>query len=394
MIRQTDLSNTFRTKLLPAWNEGRRFVDVCGGTRSGKTYAILQLLILVVANDKIATINSVCAETMPQLKRGAIRDFQAIMRRAEIWNDANWNKTDCIYTFANGAILEFFSLDSDGKVHGLARDRLFVDEAQNVSWEVVRQLLVRTRGRVIFGYNPTREFWVHTEIQPRPECVSINSTYKDNEFLSPEQVREIEANRKDARWWRVYGEGLVGAYEGVIYDFEQIDALPDKGGMVEVYGIDFGFTHDPSVAVRCLVHTGRREIYAEQLFYRTQMLNTDIVAELKANGVPPIATIVADSAEPKSIEEIRRSGYRNIEGAYKATRLAEQIAHIKQYKLFVTKNSVEAIRELRAFVWAQDKDGRQLNEPMKGGDHFADALRYAVFGTTTGNRGKYIISIA
>lgn len=394
MIRQTDLSNTFRTKLLPAWNEGKRFVDVCGGTRSGKTYAILQLLILVVANDKIATINSVCAETMPQLKRGAIRDFQAIMRRAEIWNDAHWNKTDSIYTFPNGSILEFFSLDSDGKVHGLARDRLFVDEAQNVSWEVVRQLLVRTRGRVVFGYNPTREFWVHTEIQPRPECVSINSTYKDNEFLSPEQVREIEANRKDARWWRVYGEGLVGAYEGVIYDFEQIEVMPDKGGMVEVYGIDFGFTHDPSVAVRCLVHTGRREIYAEQLFYRTQMLNTDIVAELKANGVLPSATIVADSAEPKSIEEIRRSGYRNIEGAYKATRLAEQIAHIKQYKLFVTKNSVEAIRELRAFVWAQDKDGRQLNEPMKGGDHFADALRYAVFGTTTGNRGKYIISIA
>ena len=394
MIRQTDLSKTFREKLLPAWNEGKRFLDVCGGTRSGKTYAVLQLLILVVANDKTATINSVCAETMPQLKRGAIRDFQSIMRKAEIWNDACWNKTDSIYTFPNGAVLEFFSLDSDGKVHGLARDRLFIDEAQNVSWEVVRQLLVRTRGRVVFGYNPTREFWVHTEIQPRPECVSINSTYKDNEFLSPEQVAEIEANRKDVRWWRVYGEGKVGAYEGVIYDFEQIDTMPDKGGMVEVYGIDFGFTHDPSVAVRCFIHTGRREIYAEQLFYRTQMLNSDIVAELKAQGVPMNAIIIADSAEPKSIEEIRRAGYRNIEGAYKATRLAEQIAHIKQYKLFVTKSSVEAVRELRQFVWATDKDGRQLNEPMRGGDHFADAMRYAVFGTSTGNRGNYRISIA
>lgn len=393
MIRETDLSKTFREKLLPAWNVGSRFVDVCGGTRSGKTYAILQLLILVVANDKTATINSVCAETMPQLKRGAIRDFQSIMRRAEIWNDASWNKTDSIYTFPNGAILEFFSLDSDGKVHGLARDRLFVDEAQNVSWDVVRQLLVRTKGRVLFGYNPTREFWVHTEIQPRHECVSINSTYKDNEFLTVEQVREIEANRKDARWWRVYGEGLVGAYEGVIYDFEQIDTMPDKGGMLEVYGIDFGFTHDPSVAVRCYIHTGKREIYAEQLFYRRQMLNSDIVAELKSKGVPMSATIIADSAEPKSIEEIRQSGYRNIEGAYKATKIAEQIAHIKQYKLFVTKNSIEAISELRAFVWAQDRDGNMLNEPMRGGDHFADAMRYAVFSTASGNRGNYTISI-
>ena len=393
MIRQTDLSKTFREKLLPAWNVGSRFVDVCGGTRSGKTYAILQLLILVVANDKAPTINSVCAETMPQLKRGAIRDFQSIMRRAEIWNDASWNKTDSIYTFPNGAILEFFSLDSDGKVHGLARDRLFVDEAQNVSWDVVRQLLVRTKGRVLFGYNPTREFWIHTEIQPRPECVSINSTYRDNEFLTVEQVREIEANRKDARWWRVYGEGLVGAYEGVIYDFEQIDEMPDKGGMLEVYGIDFGFTHDPSVAVRCYIHTGKREIYAEQLFYRRHMLNSDIVAELKAKGVPMSATIIADSAEPKSIEEIRRCGFRNIEGAYKATKIAEQIAHIKQYKLFVTKNSIEAISELRAFVWAQDRDGKMLNEPMRGGDHFADAMRYAVFSTASGNRGNYTISI-
>lgn len=394
MIRQTDLSTTFCKKLLPAWNEGKRFLDVCGGTRSGKTFAILQLLILVIANDKTPTINSVCAETMPQLKRGAIRDFQNIMRRAELWNDANYNKTDCIYTFANGSILEFFSLDSEGKIHGLARDRLFVDEAQNIAWEKVRQLLVRTRGRVIFGYNPTREFWVHTEIQPRPECVSINSTYRDNEFLTAEQVAEIEANKKDARWWRVYGEGLVGAYEGVIYDFEQIDTMPEKGGMVEVYGVDFGFTHDPSVAVRCYIHTGRKEIYCDQLFYRTQMLNSDIVRELKANNVPNNATIIADSAEPKSIEEIRRSGYRNIEGAYKATRLAEQIAHIKQYRLFITKSSVEAIKELRTFVWAQDRDGRQLNEPMKGNDHFADAMRYAVFGTTTGNKGQYRINIA
>lgn len=394
MIKQTDLSITFRKKLLPAWNEGKRFLDVCGGTRSGKTFAILQLLILVVANDKTPTINSVCAETMPQLKRGAIRDFQILMRKAEMWSDANFNKTDCIYTFPNGSIIEFFSLDSEGKVHGLARDRLFVDEAQNISWEKVRQLLVRTRGRVIFGYNPTREFWVHTEIQPRPECVSINSTYRDNEFLTAEQVAEIEANKKDARWWRVYGEGLVGAYEGVIYDFEQIDTMPEKGGMVEVFGVDFGFTHDPSVAVQCYIHTGRKEIYCDQLFYRTQMLNSDIVRELKAHNVPHNATIIADSAEPKSIEEIRRSGYRNIEGAYKATRLAEQIAHIKQYRLFVTKRSVEAIKELRTFVWAQDRDGRQLNEPMKGNDHFADAMRYAVFGTTTGNRGQYRISIA
>ena len=372
-----EVTNVF-WKLCDAWSKHPRYIDSEGGTRSSKTYSALQLFIAKAKSDTRPTINSVVSETMPHLKRGAIRDFKQIM--AEGWDADRWSETDKIYTFPNGAIIEFFSADSPGKVHGPARDRLFLNEAQNIPYEVARQLFVRTRGIILFDYNPTHAFWAHEHIKGSDDCISIHSTYKDNQHLTPEQVKEIERNRNDKNWWRVYGEGKVGQLEGIIYDFEQIDTLPDKSdGMVESYGLDFGFTNDPTACVHCLIDTRKKEIFLDEIIFQRGLLNQDIAATLASHNVPKRSvTIYADAAEPKSIAELGQYGY-NIKPCYKATRVAEQIGFIRQYKMYITKRSTNLIKEARGYVWAKDKDEQPLNEPIKINDHTMDALRYGCF---------------
>ena len=372
-------SATF-SKLAQAYAQKPRYIDSEGGTRSGKTYSALQLLILVVQHDRTPTINSVVAESMPHLKRGAIRDFKEIMVAEGLWDDNRWNISDKIYTFTSGAIIEFFGSDSPAKVHGPARDRLFLNEAQNIKWEVARQLFVRTRGTIIFDYNPTAPFWAHEQIRPREGCISIHSTYKDNPFLTPEQVAEIESNRGDKNWWRVYGEGKVGQLEGLIYpDVQVIDELPEAGGLLETYGLDFGFTNDPTACVHCIIDTRKRELYLDQVIYQRGLLNRDIVARLEAEGVPKRGKVIyADAAEPKSIAELCQYGY-NVKPSYKATKIVEQLAFIQQYKIFVTKTSLDLLREIRGYCWSTDKDGKPINEATPFNDHCMDALRYAVF---------------
>jgi phage terminase large subunit len=383
-----------------AWLSKPRYISSCGGTRSGKTFSNLQLLILV-ANTRKVTI-SVVSETMPHLKRGAIRDFQNIMGTE--FDETRWNKTDAIYTFPNGSIIEYFSADSPAKVHGPARDILFLNEAQNISYDIARHLFVRTSERILIDYNPTHTFWVNERIEPSEDCVCIHSTFKDNcdcatgeTFLSPEQVREIESNKGDKNWWRVYGEGKVGQLEGLIFpDFEQVDDLPRPeerpDGMVEAYGLDFGFTNDPSVLIHVLVDNRSREIWADEVFYRTGMLNSDMAAAMKEAGVGR-KTVYADAAEPKTIEELRRYGF-NVQPCYKSTRKAEQLQAMKGYRQKITKRSLNLIREHRGYTWQRDKDGSYLNEPISVQDHAEDALRYGCFPALKAYReSRRIISL-
>lgn len=379
-------------KTMAALHSSPRYLSSCGGTRSGKTFSVLQILVLAALNDKTPTLTSIVSETFPHLRRGAIRDFKAVL--GENWEDDAWSKTESTYTFPSGSVIEFFSTDSPAKVHGPARDRLFINEAQNISYDVARQLFVRTKGLIICDYNPTHSFWLNEIIESQDNCVRVHSTYLDNmdritgeSMLTAEQIAEIESNKRDTNWWRVYGEGKVGTLEGLIYeDFELIDAMPDPSSLVEVYGIDFGFTNDPTALVRCLIDTRRKALYVDELCYRKGMLNSDIVAELRSQNIQRTATIFADSAEPKSIAEIGMYGF-NIKPCYKATSRTEQVSHIKQYKLHITKQSLNLIQEARNYLWKADKDGRRLNEPQDGNDHALDAMRYAVF-TQMGNFRK------
>lgn len=365
-------------KIAQAWAKAPRYLSCRGGTRSGKTFSLLQLFILVAAYDRRPTINSVVSETYPHLRRGAIRDFKTIL--GEFFNPKQWSETTSTYTFGNGAMIEFFSSDTPGKVHGPSRDRLFINEAQNIPFETARQLFVRTRGTIVLDYNPTSPFWLTEDVERRPDCITVHSTYLDNDFLSPAQVAEIEKGRTDANWWKVYGEGRIGTLEGVIYDFDTVDELPPAGGNIHIYGLDFGFTNDPTAIVEIVVKG--KDAYIDELCYSTGMLNKDIALSLDAGGVQRRACpIYCDCAEPKSITDIARYGY-NVKPCTKGggqKSIMFQIQFVKSFRLHVTKRSLNLIKELRNYVWETDKDGARLNVPTDRYNHAMDAMRYALY---------------
>ena len=394
-------------KTLSAWKRHQRYISSCGGTRSGKTFSILQTFILALIEEvnqqRPATVNSVVSESMPHLQRGAIRDFKAIMEKDGLWEEARWNETQHTYTFSNNSILEFFSVDNAGKVHGSARDRLFINEAQNIPYEIARQLFVRTRGQIVCDYNPTHSFWLNEVVEARQNCITIRSTYRDNEFLTPEQVAEIESNRNDRNWWKVYGEGQIGTLDGLIYNFELVDNLPavtEMDSLVEIQGLDFGFTNDPTARVQVVADPRKKILWVRQRCYRTHMLNRHIIEDLQADGVSKRTEIYADCAEPKSIAEIKEAGYNVIpcdkDAPVRSDKLKFQLQWMQGWTLNVTKDSIDLIRELRNYTWDKDRDGNPLNQPIDKFNHLLDALRYAVwtrFAQRAGY-GQYNISFS
>ena len=360
-------------KLYDAAATHPRYISMPGGTRSGKTYSTLQFLHLLIPKaDKAGDINSVVSETLPHLKRGAIRDFERILGHS-LKIDPQWNASDLVYTYPNEAKLEFFSADTSDKVLGPARKRLFLNECNHIDYDTARQLFVRTTGLIIMDYNPASTFWAIEQIEPRKNCVTIHSTYKDNTFLSDEQIAEIESNRDDRNWWTVYGEGKVGTLDGLIYDFDLIDALPSSEGLVEVQGLDFGFTNDPTARVRCLVDTKRKAVYVDERCYRTRMLNADIVEDLRRDGVTRAVPVYADCAEPKTIAEISQAGF-NVRPCTKGApvrsdKLTFQLQWMQGWTLHVTKASLNLINELRNYTWDKDRDGRPTNYPIDKFNH-------------------------
>ncbi len=390
---------------MQAWMRHPRYISSCGGTRSGKTYSILQVFICQLLGEEqrgdAPTINSVVSETYPHLKRGAIRDFKAIMQGFGYWHSENWSETDKIYRFANGSVLEFFSADNAGKVYGSARCRLFLNEAQHIDWETARQLFVRTSGLIVIDYNPTHEFWAMTRIENKDNCIRIHSTYRDNEFLTAAQVREIEDQRGDKNWWKVFGEGEVGTLDGLIYEFDLCDALPpvsEGDRLTEVQGLDFGFTNDPTARVQVVADARVKEMWVRERCYRTHMRNADIVDDLRGDGVGRYVPIYADCAEPKSIADIASAGFRvepcDKDAPVRSEKLRFQLQWMQGWKMHFTKDSVNLIHEARNYCWLKDANGNPTNTPIDKYNHLLDALRYAVwtkFGRDAGS-GEYRVS--
>ena len=372
-------------EIAKAYRDGYRGVDSRGGTRSTKTYSALQFLVFLAVGLARKLVISVVSETLPHLKKGAIRDFERILQDegiigGSLRDDARWNATDCFFQFANGTIIEFFSADAPGKVHGPSRDILFINEGQNIRWETANQLMIRTREFVIVDYNPTHEFWAHTELAPDPRFKQIVSTYKDNRFLTQAQIEDIEKGRKNANWWRVYGLGLTGQLEGVIYQFEQIDRMPDSPGLVRIGGLDYGFTNSKTAGVDILADVRRKKLYLDEMFYGSGMHNFDIIASLNAHGFPKKGPrLYADCAEPKANSEIKLAGF-NVWPSDKGKEITFQISFIQGWEIYVTKTSTNIIHEFRNYLWDTDRDGNRLNHPIKDYDHAMDAFRYGVFG--------------
>lgn len=354
----------------------KRIRGVAGGTSAGKTISILQLLIDKAQSDTTPTLTSVVSESFPHLRRGAMRDFLNIMQEHNYFKDDRWSRTDFTYTFETGSKIEFFSVDQPSKVRGPRRDRLFMNEANNNPREAFEQLEVRTRGEVWLDWNPSHEFWFYDILQERPDdCDFVTLTYLDNEGLPPTIVQSIEARKGNKAWWQVYGLGQLGEVEGRIYTgWQIIDEIPHEARL-ERRGLDFGYSNDPAAIVDVYSYNGGF-ILDEQL-YQLGMSNRALADKLK-NLPLPQTLVVADSAEPKSIDELRLYGINAIPCTKGPGSVHHRIQYVQDQRMSITKRSVNGIREYRSRMWKFDKDGRQLNVPEPGNDHCLDAGEYAL----------------
>jgi len=363
-------SQTTATKKLLSLT--KRIRGVAGGTSASKTISILLILIDYAQSHKNELI-SIVSESFPHLKRGAIRDFLNIMETHGYFKEALWNKTDFVYNFETGSKIEFFSADQPGKVRGPRRDVLFINEANNISYETYTQLEVRTKKIIWCDWNPVQEFWWYTDVMPKQDVDFIILTYKDNEALDKAIVEAIESRRTNKNWWLVYGEGQLGEAEGRIYkDWAVIDEIPHEARL-ERYGMDFGYSNDPTAIVAIYRYNGG--FILDEITYQKGLSNKQI-ADILLNQ--PLSLVIADSAEPKSIDEIRSYGV-NILGSTKGQgSILQGIQYLQDQRISVTKRSVNVIREYRNYMWKTDKDGKIINEPDVGFDHSMDAIRYGI----------------
>lgn len=363
-------------KLLAAFVNPRiRGIASKGGTRSSKTWSTLQLLHLVCVNSEKPLVISCVAATLPMVKRGMMRDFKQMLITENEWDENAFNKSECTYTYPNGCIIEFFGVDNASKVHGSARDILFVNEAQTIPREIFRQLDIRTRKKVIIDFNPVRKFWGETEFVG-DRYITIHSTYKDNPYLSKEQVGAIEKNKDDANWWRIYGEGETGGVEGNVYpSYEIIDEMPETF-TGRCLGLDFGFVNDPTAIVD--IRFQGWDLYADLLCYETGLLNASIADYLTSNMLHRLIT-VCDNAEQKSIVELQQKRIKAIPCVKGRGSVAGGIAQVKQFRLHVTKRSVKLLDELDNYKFIKDEaTDTYTNETIDAWNHALDALRYGV----------------
>ena len=367
----------------------KRIKIIQGGTSAGKTFGILPILIDKAAKKGGLEI-SVVAESIPHLRRGALRDFIKCMKWTNRFVDDRFNKSLLKYEFANGSFIEFFSADDSSKLRGARRDILYVNECNNVNFEAYNELSIRTKHEVYLDFNPANEFWVE-EIKEDKEADFIILTYKDNEALDKGIVDQIEKNRLKAEtstywrnWWKVYGLGELGMLEGVVFsNWKQLDTIPKEARLVGI-GLDFGYTNDPTSCIEIYKHNEKRIL--NEIVYQTGMLNSDI-----AHKLPKDVPVYADSAEPKSIRTLQLAGI-TIKGVTKGRDSINYGIDVMQRENYlVTSNSTNLIKELRSYCWDTDKTGKRLNKPIDNYNHAIDAVRYHEMETLGMNKnyGSY-----
>jgi phage terminase large subunit len=384
LIRTTAIRKILRLR--------NRIKIIQGGTSAGKTFGILPILISKAAKRPLMEI-SVVAESIPHLRRGALKDFLSMMKSGFRYVDKRYNKSLLRYDFDNGSYIEFFSADDSSKLRGARRDILYINECNNIEFEAYNELAIRTKREIYLDFNPANEFWVHTELKNEPDTDFVVLTYKDNEALDKGIVREIEKNRLKgltssywANWWNVYGLGEMGSLQGVVFsNWKQIDTIPTEARLLG-YGVDFGYTADPTSIIEVYNYNGQRIL--NEICYQTGLVNTEIAKKLQKNIIA-----YADSAEPKSIEEIRRTG-QLIKGVTKgldSVNFGIQIMQSQEY--LVTSQSTNLIKELRSYCWDKDRSGKQINKPIANYNHAIDAVRYHEMESLGKgkNFGKYFV---
>lgn len=356
--------------------QGYTTISLQGSARSSKTYNVLIWLIVYCLNHPNTRLSIVRA-TLPAIKGSVLVDFKEILQRMGIYNERSLNKSELIYTFANGSWAEFFSTDSEQKLRGRKRDILFVNEANELGFIEWQQLKMRTTRLSIIDYNPSfsDEHWICETVNQDPRTFHSVTTYLDNPFLEQTVIDEIESLReKNQSLWQVYGLGQQAVIEGLVFKHFGICETIPPHIRHRFIGMDFGFTNDPTAI--CEVALDGDALYIDEIAYRTQMLSSDIITTLRETA--PKMRIVSESADPRLIQEIYRAGIdihpvKKFPGSIEAG-----LAKMQEYRIIITKRSTNVAKELRNYTYRQDKDGRWLNVAIDCYNHAIDAVRYVV----------------
>jgi phage terminase large subunit len=363
-----------------------------GGTSSSKTYSILQVLFkLAIENSRF--VITVVGQDIPNLKRGAIRDASNIVSTSLAIQSMidRWNGSDKIYHFKNGSIIEFTSYESSQDAKNGKRNVLFVNEANGIDYSIFAELDLRTSYRTYIDYNPNAEFWVHEKVLKLPNVAYFISNYTHNPFISESITESIERLQfQDPQLWRVYGLGQTGKIEGLVFDYKIVDSMPQYMNK-EAFGLDFGFTNDPTTLIHCGISDGK--IYSREVIYQKGLTNSDINNLLRSNNISKNSIIFADSADPKSIQELKLYGW-NIRPADKGPdSISYSISLLKQYgTINITKDSINFIKEAKAYKWKEERSGNRTNQPIDAFNHAWDATRYWALGMLSANKGKGLLA--
>lgn len=363
----------------------KRIQIIAGGTSASKTISNLLKLIHLAQSDKVPTITSIVSETMPHIRKGAMRDFLNIMQQHNYFDDNRWNRTESIYTFETGSKIEFFSADQPSRTRGPRRDRLFLNEGNNISYEAADQMMVRTKELIIIDFNPVREFWVHTEIMNNPLMTGkydfITLTYLDNEALDPAIVESIESHKTNKAWWTVYGEGKLGEVDGKIFtNWNIIDQIPHEARL-EVGGGDFGFARDKTAFCDIYKHNGGYII--DEIVARVGLKDTDL-ANLLNNRPNANLLYVVDSADSQKVLTLQEMGV-NATGVIKRGSGGDNftnaaISFVQDQQISITKRSLNYIKSYRNFMWQTDREGNIIPKY----DHYmSDEMMSVVYGMTS-----------
>lgn len=370
-----------------AYRSNTRITCLQGGTRSSKTYSLCQLFIIKALRET-GKVFTIVRKTLPALKGTAYRDVINILKELDLYSEEHHNKSNLSYTL-NSNLIEFISVDQPTKIRGRKRNYLWLNEANEFNFEDYQQLILRTTEQIYLDYNPSDPYsWIYDKVITREDCTFIKSTYLANPFLDKDTIAEIERLKElDPDYWRVYGMGEIGTIQTMI--FRKFDLVDEVQGRLVGYGLDFGFTNSPSALVA--VYQSDDNLYIKEMLYEKRLTNTDLANKLREFRIDRQSEIVGDSAEPKTIEEIHRQGF-NIKPAKKGAGIHLGIDIMRRYKLHITKDSLNAIKEFRSYKWATDKNGDVLNTPVKINDHLIDATRYLCLNKLSVNHsGKYYI---
>ena len=367
-----------------------RVCHLVGGSRSGKTFACIQWLIVqALQNKELVTI---VRKTIPSLKRTVMRDFKEIMQSMGIFNENDFNQTDRTYTFFNDSQIQFISTDNAEKLRGVKSNILWIEEASEVDSESYLQLQIRTTGKIILSYNPTCSPW-HW-LREMQDCTRYFSSYKDNPYLERSVIRALEdLKNTNPKAYQVYTKGEYTTNDKAIFEFELVEWLPDEAEFV-AWGLDFGYAADPNALVSLWKMNGN-ELYILEHCYEKGMVTSEII-EMLRGAVRDREPIWADSSEPRLIEEINRAGF-NIRPVTKGKdSINFGIGVLQNYKIKIPKSCQNLINEFYSYEWEQDRFGKILDRPVDFNNHLLDAARYVAMMTLSqaaANRGKYTITI-